>query len=240
MFTLKAPNNPELILERCHLVRAAKLTLEYMIEHGSIGLTKSKAFNRKFLHWAAKEFNFAGQEEEELFLVNKVLNEMDFPAAMMVHFLLKETKLARHYKDQFRITKQGEKIMNDPVALFELIVPMFLFQVDFSWGRMIEPPSAGNWDINLNVMNVELQHTKTDMELSALFFGPESGPYGRSDDYWGFYHHVLNPLAWSGLIEKTVERRPREISTYHYTKTPLWSAALKLETDEGLKPVLVN
>jgi hypothetical protein len=35
------------------LLRAALLTLQYAQDHGTIGLTKTKAFKRVFVHWAA-------------------------------------------------------------------------------------------------------------------------------------------------------------------------------------------
>ena len=45
---------------------------------------------------------------DELFSVNKVLNEYDFlPPHELVHFLLIELKLGRHYKGQFKVTKRG-------------------------------------------------------------------------------------------------------------------------------------
>ncbi|MET4130003.1 hypothetical protein [Roseovarius sp. MBR-6] len=36
------------------LLRAALLTLRYAQEHGAIGLTKTKAFKRVFVHWAVE------------------------------------------------------------------------------------------------------------------------------------------------------------------------------------------
>jgi hypothetical protein len=39
------------------LLRAALLTLRYAQEHGDIGLTKTMAFKRVFLHWAVEHFD---------------------------------------------------------------------------------------------------------------------------------------------------------------------------------------
>ena len=48
------------------------------------------------------------------------------------------------------------------------------------------------------------------------------------------YIHMLRPLCWTGLLDehrigKALEQR--EV----YTKTPLWAATLKLETDRHLR-----
>ena len=57
----------------------ALLTLQYAHEHGSIGLTKTKAFKRVFVHWAVEHFDWPGKSAEEMFRYNKVINEYEFP-----------------------------------------------------------------------------------------------------------------------------------------------------------------
>ncbi len=54
--TLKLHANVD-VLEHSPLLRGLVLTLRYAEEHGGIGLTKSDAMNRKFVHWAAAAFN---------------------------------------------------------------------------------------------------------------------------------------------------------------------------------------
>ena len=44
-------------------------------EDGGIMLTKSGAFYRKFVTWAAEDFRWPDYEAERLYVVNKVLNE---------------------------------------------------------------------------------------------------------------------------------------------------------------------
>jgi len=39
------------------MLHAALLTLQYAQERGSIGLTKTKAFKRSFVHWAVEHFD---------------------------------------------------------------------------------------------------------------------------------------------------------------------------------------
>lgn len=49
------------------LLRGALLTLKFAREHGSIGLTKTKAFKRVFVHWAVENFDWPGKSAEEMF-----------------------------------------------------------------------------------------------------------------------------------------------------------------------------
>jgi hypothetical protein len=49
------PNNHS-DLAHWPLLRAALLTLRYAQEHGAIGLTKTMAFKRVFVHWAVEHF----------------------------------------------------------------------------------------------------------------------------------------------------------------------------------------
>ena len=60
------------------LLRGALLTLQYVQEHGAIGLTKNLAFKRVFVHWAVQHFDWPGKGAEEVFRYNKVVNEFEF------------------------------------------------------------------------------------------------------------------------------------------------------------------
>lgn len=64
---------------------AAMTTLRHMGEQGGIVLTKSGAFNRKFVTWAVDQFNWPGYTAEELYTINKVLNEDDVPPLYCLH-----------------------------------------------------------------------------------------------------------------------------------------------------------
>jgi len=241
MHQLKTPQNANLILKTSPLVRASHQTFSYIAEHGEVGLTKSKAFNRKFLHWAAEVFEWPGQTREDLFYLNKVLNEHDFPAAGIIHEFLLHLKLGRHYKDGFRVTAAGKKIGSDPVALFEALVPTYLFEIDHNYGYQSAEHPFGNWDVFLNVMNVELQIPKTGKEISEVFFGPTAHtPHQFNEGFWGFYVHVLRPLCWAGLLQEADPGRLLHTEEHVFAKTALWPAALTLETDRDLRPVVLN
>ena len=48
------------VLKHSPLVRGMIFTLRFADENGGIGLTQSGAMNRKFVHWAADQFDWPG------------------------------------------------------------------------------------------------------------------------------------------------------------------------------------
>jgi hypothetical protein len=50
---------------------------------------------------------------------------------------------------------------------------------------------------------------------------------------------VLHPLEWAGLLVQIREERDG-IHVHNVFKTPLWRSALKLDTDDMLRPVSVQ
>jgi len=101
----------DLALSHSPIVRCLEKTFDYIAEHGVIGLTPSKGFKRKFVEWAAAEFNWPGYTEADLYAINKVLNEPDFPPLELLHGLMILMKLGRHYKGQFKVTRAGQALL---------------------------------------------------------------------------------------------------------------------------------
>ncbi|AVW91363.1 hypothetical protein [Celeribacter baekdonensis] len=217
------------------LLRAAQYTMKYAAENGGIGLTATKAFQRKFVHWAVEHVNWPGFGLEEAFSVSKVVNEYEFPSIQIVHFLLLQRKLGRHYKGKFLLTKKGKDLLKSPAQLFHELMPFFILEVDHSsYARLDERP-IGNWDVWLNVMNVELEAGQSEKQIYGLFYG--EGPDWGNAGWRGmaiFSSYVLKPLEWAGLVS-VHEVKGGSRHDWMYFKTLLWSGVLRLETDEMVK-----
>ncbi len=223
------------VLSHSPLLRAAQLTLQYAQDHGPIGLTKTGAFKRVFVHWAAEHFDWPGFSRDELFEVNKVLNEYDFPPLELLHFILVQMKLARHYKGEFRVTKRGAELLKSPAALFAEVIPFFLFEIDHvAYSRFKDGP-VGNWDVWLNVLNVEVEDGASSNQLYEVFYGSAADDPSGWRERGAFCHCVLEPLCWSGLLFE-VKDEHQQFGESHYFKTPLWRAALQLDTNDMLEP----
>tara|TARA_R110002096_G_scaffold431621_2_gene647116 strand:+ start:4825 stop:5286 length:462 start_codon:yes stop_codon:yes gene_type:complete len=104
------------------LLRATLLTLQYAQEHGAIGLTKTKAFKRVFVHWAVEHFDWPGSGAEEMFRYNKVINEYECQPLEVLHYLLITMRLGRHFKGEFRLTKRGAELAQAPGQLFANLI----------------------------------------------------------------------------------------------------------------------
>jgi hypothetical protein len=221
------------ILKLSPLVRGLSKTLGYAEENNGIGLTKSYALNRKFVHWAADNFDWPEYNSSELFIVNKVLNEQDMPPLWPIHDLLLHLKLTRRYKGTLRLTKRGQSFLATPESLFDLIAPAFLFQYDHDQASRSKNRIIGNWDIFLNIINVEAQLGCSVEQLLQVFYGLQKSDgfdlqYSsmRSD----FRLAVVRPLCWLGLLEED-RKGLGFLDDGMLYKTPLWEASLKLNTD---------
>lgn len=233
-FRTLADDHPD--LAHSPLLRGALLTVHYVQEHGSIGLTQTKAFKRAFVHWAVENFDWPGKSAEEMFRYNKVINEYEFPPLELLHFLLVSLRLGRHFKGEFRLTKRGANLVQAPGRLFAELIPYFVFQVDHaSYARFDDRP-FGKWDVWMSVINVEADQGTTEVALFEAF-------YGEAQDWhtagWremaAFSSCVLRPLMWAGLLTEAREEGSGQ-KVCHVFKTPLWRSALTLDTDDMLQP----
>ncbi len=230
-------DDAEPALEGSCLLKAARLTIAYIDEHGPIGLTPAKALKRHFVAWAAEAFDWPHYRADDLYAVNKVLNEPDFPPLMVLHHVLLSARIARHSKSSLVLTKLGRDLGSRPAQLWTLLATHLLFAIDHDQFTRTSEPLQGNWDIFLNVINIEAQTGITDDQLCALLYGGEIEDIRH--DYTlvaALAINVLRPLCWAGLLD---EHRTGTGLTRRriYTKTPLWAAALALDTDRFLQPV---
>ncbi len=227
MFQLLPLSNDETALARAPMIKAAGQLLGSLVEHQTIGLTQTKAFNRKFVLWAAEAFAWPGFDLERYFAVSKVMNEYDFPPLEDLHFVLLKLKLIRHYKLTCRLTKSGAALADRPGDLFNLIAPFFLFQIDHAASSRIPEPLLGNWDVFLGILNVEAEGGVSSARLREILYGPPD-PAELYDRVPGMiYSQVLSPLCAMGLLVEGETTTRQAFAERQYMKTPLWAAALR-------------
>ena len=225
-------------LTHAPMVRAMEKTLAYIAEHGGIPLTPSKAFKRVFVHWAADAFDWPGYTSADLFAVNKVLNEIDFPPLMDLHDLMIALRIGRHYKGQFRLSRAGQALASRPGRVFGILTPFYLIKFDHARFSRVARLPVGHWEIFLDTLNVVAEDGATGGEIRRVLYG-EPDPAVLFDEKLGsLYVEVLRPLCWTGLLRE--DRPDGLIRTEHslFTKTPLWRAALRLSTDPMVRPAI--
>lgn len=220
------------------MLRAVCLTLDNIDANGPIALTPSRAFKRYFVAWAAEAFAWPGYTAQDLYAVNKVLNEDDFPPLAIIHELLLDARLARHRQGDLHMTRLARQLSSDPAALWALLARQFLFATDHTGYTRFGDRPFGNWDIFLNVINVEAQGGLSKDRLCEVLYGSDKsdGLLDAIRTRAALHIHVLRPLCWMGLLEEVRSGAHLERKE-HYFKTAIWHEALKLDTDMHLVPI---
>lgn len=222
MITFQTPPS-DLILPHSPMTRAFMAAAEYIAEHGEIGLTKSGAWNRRFVEWAVDQIAFPGWTAEKLYSVNKVLNEYDVAPLEYLHALMDGLKWGRKFKGTYRLSTTGKALAMSPDKAFLDVVPAFLFRFDHADGMRSEAP-MGSWDLFVNILNHEIGDGITAPDYANILYGEVAPGWGGPAS--GLSLAVLRPLCWAGLLRYEggfgLEER-----VYH--KTPLWDAALGLD-----------
>ncbi|QCB38956.1 hypothetical protein E5554_14670 [Sphingobium sp. PAMC28499] len=198
------------------LHRAAVLTLRHLAEIGPIGLTPNRAMKRYFVTWAAEAFNWPFYTADELYAVNKVLNEHDFQPLAILHDLLLAAKLCRHRKGFLHITRLGRDLLQHPASLWLTLAQHLLLSAGQDDMLEIE------WVSVLHAVNIEAQSGVTDGQFCARLTG---GDVEDTHMKSLVYMNVLRPLCWLGLLHETRQSRTERL----FTKTTLWPLVLTFE-----------
>ncbi|MDP9808092.1 hypothetical protein J2W42_000930 [Rhizobium tibeticum] len=220
------------------LMRGMILAVSYADTQAGIGLTATGAMNRKFVHWAAVHFRWPGYTSEDLYSMNKVLNEADMPPLWAVRDMLSHLKLLRRKKDALLPTKRGRGFLARPKAFFDLIATHYLYSYIHDGQRQVDVRNRIRWwGVFLNLINLMSTSGCSLNELANELFPSESYPFIEEEmtvEDWTlrseFRHGVIRPLCWLGLLHEDREGLTIwQEGTYH--KTPLWVACLQLESD---------
>lgn len=233
MIEFIAPSNEDPALACSPLLRAALLTLRYIMDNGPIGLTPNKAMKRYFVNWAAEAFEWPHYAAEDLYAINKVLNEDDFPPLVVLHDVLISAKLARHRKRFLHITKMGKDLVQHPGNLWIALAQHMLFELDHSRYTRYDDYLEENWLLFLNLINIEAHTGMSEEHFAKAVFDADPNDYRVHSLA---YVHILRPLCWLGLLDETRhgELYPNERM---FTKTALWPHAIRAETDKVLPPI---
>ncbi len=144
----------------------------------------------------------------------------------ILHYELINLRFTRHYRRHLTLTKAGRPIMESRFRSFHVLTKHLMFgSRRFRFGR---DRLMGNWDIWLNVLDVEAEGGVTGKYLTHVLYGPpdRDGPFDERTSY--LYDGVLKPLIWSGLLAESIPD-VRLLAERTYSKTPLWDRYLGLD-----------
>jgi len=210
--------------------------LAYMKKHGGIQLTKSRAFYRKFVVWAVDEFQWPAYKPEELYAINKVLNEDDVLPLSMMHYLLLDARLIRHAKDKAVLTKAGEKILHHHGRLQAVMFETFFTNFDFARHERwpIEYEDADSFHF-IGVIRNRLSEWVAYRQFVEWCIPIHAMPSMRGtpleDACFYLYTRLMRPMIWLGLVEEQDAPRYSPIEQRLFRKTPLFDTFLRFELD---------
>jgi hypothetical protein len=226
------------VVAKSPLLRGMVLSISYAERNGGIGLTPSGAMNRKFVDWAAGNFLWPDYTREELYSVNKVLNEGDMPPLWPVRHMSQRLKLLRKDGNLLVPTKRGRSFLANPGSEFEVIVSNYLYSYVDRFERAVDVRERLHmWEPLLPLLDVEAARgcSPTDV-LVALY--PELGLLSetqmalqtwdlRTELKYGF----LRRLCWIGLLYEQRQGLTLLQDGVYY-KTPLWSESFRFHRDD--------
>ena len=213
-------------------------------EDGGIPLTKSGAFFRKFVTWAAEDFQWPDYETERLYVVNKVLNEPDFLPLAVMHELMIGARLIHHYKGKALLTKAGKTMIGDYGALQAELFDSYFIGLDFL-GHERFPIEYDDADFVhfLGVVQNRLDDWVPMTELAAwclpldLITSYRFSP--MEDACYYLLSRLVRPLLWLGMIERHPDtERYCSVHDLRFRKTPLYDRFLHFNFTKAMNGTL--
>lgn len=207
--------------------------LRYAEQNGGIQITKLGNFYRKCVEWSAEEFQWPGYEPAELYAVNKVLNEPDFPPLFLTHEILLNTRLIRHYKGQAKLTKAGSAMIG---RYADLQVTLTEYMLRSPIG---DNPQANAlfWNLEhfMRVIGNRLGDWTTVADFSELIIPMDLFPSrgsisGRFEACLFVANEIVRPLSWLGLVDDgCLKQKPHvRIEERLIRKTALFNRFVRL------------
>lgn len=213
--------------------------LRYSDTHGGIRLTQRGNFFRKCVEWAADEFRWPGFGAADLYIINRVLNEPDFPPLFALHDMLVSYRLMRHLKGRAVLTKSGKALLGRHGELQARLFDITFLSADpYHYDKRVI--DAGIWDVR-HILGVAANRldkwitiedfTQWCLPVDAF---PTIGSLGQQHEASLYlWLHAIRPLVWLGLLEEVkaavseTSLRDRKIR-----KTALFDSFIKISLQQ--------
>lgn len=207
---------------------------------GGFKLTPKKSLNRESVRLLLDSGCFPEVDTAQLLRFSKIINEMDVRPLHMVHLLLLEIGLVRHYKGKLAITKTGRRALEDDgAAMLQCVIFQTLFQ-EFDLGYLDTLPDYPGVQATIAFILYAIQQSAQEPiavgDLMARAYMPavasefSEGPYPRHA-LVAFFTRVLNPLENFGLVQvvSSGEKRERKMDQDQVQVTPLFNAMIHFD-----------
>ena len=205
--------------------------LKHVAETGGIELTKSGFFNRKCVVWAAEEFQWPNYQPTQIYRLNKVLNEQDFPPLSVMHDLMLLGRLIKHRKGRAILTSVGKTMLGNygqlQALLFETYFTRYDFGADARFPSYIE---HGDYRHFLGVIANRVGDWVTLRDFAHWCLPIPLIPSTRGRPEFEASLHIrsnlVRPLRWLGLMEEEDAPRITPLEQRRIRKTELFDKFL--------------
>lgn len=208
--------------------------LQFAAENAGIELTKSGFFNRKCVVWAAEEFQWPDYKPSELYRMNKVLNEQDFPPLSAMHDLMLLARLMRHVKGRAVLTTAGRNMLGKHGSLQALLFETYFTKYDFGADERF-PNYIKHQDYRhiLGVIANRVGEWTTLGEFAQWCFPipfiSKRTERPEFDACLLLKYSLVRPLRWLGVMEEAEAPHQTPIEQTRIRKTALFDQFLHFE-----------
>lgn len=212
--------------------------LQFAGQNDGIELTKSGFFNRKCVVWAAQEFQWPEYQSAQLYSLNKVLNEQDFPPLTVMHDLMVLGRLIRHRKGYAVLTPNGKAMLESYGKLQALLFETYFTIYDLGSGaRLSKYIEHDDFRHCFGVVANRLGDWVTLGEFAGwcLPIPLISGTMGRPE-FEACLHmkaNLVRPLCWLGLMEEDDPAGRTPLEQRRIRKTALHDQFLQFRGDKS-------
>lgn len=229
------PNLTESDLLGSSVSQVAQILLGRAANRGGLKLTATGNLSRAVVREMVDVIEWPDLDKNELFALNKVINEPDFLPLHFVRILLQGTKLLRARRDKLVPTRLGKKMDTAERygALHALLFHVALWHLNLGYfdRNPIESWPQNDMGVVLWALSASANDWLSPERLTRLCTVPVIGVVEASWDIGSsaMEARILRPLTWFGLLEHSSERSSASRITAHhfYRKTRLFDQFVK-------------
>lgn len=215
------------------VTRTARLLLQRAADAGGLKLTATGNLSRAVVAEMIEVVEWPGLDKDELFRMNKVINEPDFLPVHFVRLLVEGTKLLRKDRDKLVPTRLGKKMLAPERygALQALLFHIALWHLNLAYFDRCPVQSWPQNDVGVVLwsLTASASEWQDSEKLTRLCAVPVIGILEASWDLgsFAFEARILRPLTWFGLLESRWKDKDGLGEPRLYRKTPLFDRFVK-------------
>jgi hypothetical protein len=229
------PNLTETEISASTVAVNTMLLMRRAAETGGLKLTATGNLSRAVVREMSEAIEWPGNDTDELFRYQRVINEPDFLPVHFIRVLMQAAKLLRTHRGKLVVTPLARRILKGEqhgplqallfhVAFWRLNLSYFDRHAVASWPQ--NEVGVVLWSLSASAYDWLPRETLTRLCASPVI--------GVLESQWDFGSsameaRILRPLLWFGLLEARSEQKSATelIDRRLYRKTPLFNRFVK-------------